>query len=69
MIQKQALICWGGWEGHTPERSAIIAKQMLEQNGFVVSLEKGTAPFADPALHKLNLVVPMITMTKPNTSS
>ena len=63
MIQKQALICWGGWEGHTPERSALVAKEMLEQNGFVVGLEKGTKAFADPMLHKLNLIVPMITMS------
>jgi uncharacterized protein len=63
MIQKQALICWGGWEGHTPERSALVAKDMLERNGFIVALEKGSTAFADPSLHNLSLIVPMITMS------
>jgi uncharacterized protein len=63
MAHKSALICWGGWEGHTPLRSAAIAKEMLERNGFAVRLEQGTAAFADPAIHHLSLIVPMITMS------
>ncbi len=63
MTQKQALICWGGWEGHTPERSALILRDMLVSNGFEVRIENGTAAFADPAIHQLNLIVPMITMS------
>ncbi len=63
MAQKQALICWGGWEGHTPERSTAIAKQLLEINGFSVRVEQGTSTFADPAIHDLSLIVPMITMS------
>jgi uncharacterized protein len=63
MTQKQALICWGGWEGHTPERSTEVAREILERNGFAVRVEKGTAAFADPALHDVSLIVPMITMS------
>jgi uncharacterized protein len=63
MTQKHALICWGGWEGHTPERSAVIVRDMLEKHGFNVCLENGTAAFADPAIHDLDLIVPMITMS------
>jgi uncharacterized protein len=63
MAQKQALICWGGWEGHTPERSAAVARGVLESHGFSVRMEQGTAAFADPAIHNLNLIVPMITMS------
>ena len=58
-----ALITWGGWEGHTPERSANIIREMLEQNGFEVSLGQGTAPFADSELGKFDLIVPVITMS------
>jgi uncharacterized protein len=63
MTQKQALICWGGWEGHTPERSTAIAREILEAHGFHVQVEHGTKTFADPALHDLSLIVPMITMS------
>jgi uncharacterized protein len=63
MAQKQALICWGGWEGHTPERSAEVAREVLEKHGFNVRVKQGTAAFADPVIHDLSLIVPMITMS------
>jgi uncharacterized protein len=63
MSKKQALICWGGWDGHTPDRSANIAREMLEANGFNVRLEPGTKAFADPAIRDYSLIVPMITMS------
>jgi uncharacterized protein len=63
MAQKQALICWGGWEGHTPERSTAVTRELLEKRGFSVRVEQGTAAFADPAIHDLSLIVPMITMS------
>ncbi len=63
MTQKQALICWGGWEGHTPERSTAVAKELLEKNGFTVHVAAGTKALADPAIHQLSLIVPMITMS------
>ncbi len=63
MTQKQALICWGGWEGHTPERSTVVTKELLEKHGFAVRVEQGTAAFADPAIHDLSLIVPVITMS------
>jgi uncharacterized protein len=63
MTQKQALICWGGWEGHTPERSADIAREILQGHGFDVRLEQGSKAFADRAIHDYSLIVPMITMS------
>ncbi len=60
---RKALIAWGGWEGHTPERSANIIRDMLERNGFEVSIGQGTALFADPDLGKFDLIVPVITMS------
>jgi uncharacterized protein len=60
---KSALICFGGWDGHTPERSTAIVKEMLEAEGFTVRVEAGTKAFADPAIHDLSLIVPMITMS------
>jgi uncharacterized protein len=63
MTQKQALICWGGWDGHTPEQSAHITRDMLQAHGFAVRLEQGTKAFADKAIHDYSLIVPMITMS------
>jgi uncharacterized protein len=63
MTQKKALIVWGGWDGHTPDRSAAVVKGMLERHGFDVHVENSTVAYADPAIHDLNLIVPMITMS------
>jgi len=60
---KSALIVWGGWEGHTPERSAGVVKGLLEAHDFSVRVEDKTTAFLDPALDQLNLIVPMITMS------
>ena len=63
MTQKKALIVWGGWDGHTPDQSATAVKAMLERHEFDVRVENSTAAYADPAIHDLNLIVPMITMS------
>jgi hypothetical protein len=60
---KTALIAWGGWEGHTPERSANIIREILEGHGFEVRIGQGTVMFADADLGKFDLIVPMITMS------
>ena len=62
-MPKRALVSWGGWEGHTPERSANIVREILGANGFEVALEQGTAAFANPALSEFDLIVPIITMS------
>lgn len=60
---KKALIVWGGWEGHTPEAGAQIVAQMLRDEGFDVEISNSTSSFADPEIHKLNLIVPIITQS------
>ena len=60
---KQALIVWGGWDGHTPEQSADFVAGMLREHEFEVYLENTTEAFADPALMKLDLIVPIYTMS------
>jgi type 1 glutamine amidotransferase len=61
---RKALIVWGGWEGHEPERCAGIFREWLEQDGFSVALANTTEAFADPALSDLSLIVPIYTMSK-----
>ena len=56
-----ALIVWGGWPGHEPERCASIVAGLLEGEGFKVRVEDKTAAFADPALAELSLIVPICT--------
>ena len=61
---REALIVWGGWSGHEPERCAGIVAGMLEEEGFRVHLDNTTAAFAAPALANMSLVVPILTMAK-----
>ncbi|HVY20073.1 MAG TPA: ThuA domain-containing protein [Bauldia sp.] len=63
-MAKQALIVWGGWIGHEPEQGAAIVREMLTQEGFAVRIETETKAFADPAIHDLDLIVPIYTMSK-----
>lgn len=61
---REALIVWGGWNGHEPEQGAKIVAGMLEEEGFKVALATSTEAFADPAIAGLSLIVPIYTMSK-----
>ena len=61
---KEALIVWGGWSGHEPEKGAHIVAAMLEENDFKVYIESTTEAFADPAIADMSLIVPIVTMSK-----
>jgi len=61
---REALIVWGGWAGHDPEECAGIIRAMLEEDGFKVYVEQSTEAFADPSIHDLSLIVPIMTMSK-----
>ena len=60
---KKALVSWGGWEGHTPARSAGVIGELLGKHGFEVRMAEGTVPFSDPDLGRFDLIVPVITMS------
>jgi uncharacterized protein len=57
-----ALIVWGGWEGHQPEQCAAIVEKFLLDEGFVVAKENKTSVFADPDLVRFDLIIPIYTM-------
>lgn len=61
---RKALIVWGGWEGHDPEKCANIFRDWLTEDGFSVTVADTTAAFADPSLPEFSLIVPIITMSK-----
>ena len=64
MNARKALIVWGGWDGHTPERSGQIVGDMLRGHGFDVAIDGNTSAFADPNLDAFDLIVPAITMSQ-----
>ena len=61
---KQALIVWGGWDGHTPEQSAGIVADLLGRHDFEVTIDSTTEAFADDRLGEYDLIVPVITMSR-----
>lgn len=61
---RKALIVWGGWDGHEPDKGAAIIEGMLAEDGFKVRVEQSTAAFADPAIRDYSLIVPIVTMSR-----
>ena len=62
-MTKRALIFWGGWDGHTPERSAHVVAGMLRTHAVDVTIAQGTSVLATDPLDHFDLIVPMITMS------
>ena len=60
---KTAMIVWGGWPGHQPEICAGIVADMLHRHDFEVRSATTTRAFADPAIHAMDLIVPIYTMS------
>jgi hypothetical protein len=61
---REAMIVWGGWDGHDPELCAQIYRRWLHEDGFSVRIESDPKVFADPDIHKLSLIIPIFTMSK-----
>lgn len=61
----KALITWGGWEGHEPDRVAALFAGWLRAAGMEVTVTDTLACFDDAgALADLSLIVPVWTMAK-----
>lgn len=59
----KALITWGGWNGHEPEQTARIFKDVLENEGFEVEFHSNMECYADAEkMNALDLIVPSCTM-------
>jgi type 1 glutamine amidotransferase len=58
---KEALIVWGGWEGHQPQQCAEVVADLLQAEGCRVQLAHSTAAFADAGLGRFDLIVPIVT--------
>lgn len=59
---RKALIFYGGWDGHEPEKVSARFAAMLEKHGFKVDRVAGTDCLADrKKLMKYDLIVPCFT--------
>lgn len=60
----KALITWGGWDGHEPDKVAALFATDLRAAGMDVEVTDTLACFDDPgALTDLSLIVPIWTMS------
>ena len=60
----KALITWGGWPGHEPDKVAALFAALLNAEGMTVTVTDTLACFDDPAsLADLALIVPVWTMS------
>jgi uncharacterized protein len=57
-----ALIVWGGWDGHQPQAFAEICAQLLRDEGLDVEISASLDALTEDALAGLSLVVPIWTM-------
>jgi uncharacterized protein len=61
----KALITWGGWDGHQPDKVAALFAGWLREAGMEVAVTDTLACFDDPgALADLSLIVPVWTMSE-----
>ncbi|WP_127753229.1 ThuA domain-containing protein [Devosia sp. 1566] len=58
---KKALVVWGGMELHTPERGAHVVRQLLEEEGFAVTVTPDYEALGADDVGRVDLVVPVIT--------
>lgn len=60
---RQALIVWGGWEGHQPKQCAEIFAPFLESSGFEVRVSGTLDTYLEKDyMESLSLIVPIWTM-------
>ena len=62
-MQRNALIVWGGWDGHQPREVADIFARVLRDEGFSVEVRDTLDAFLQrETLMNLSLIVPVWTM-------
>ncbi|GHO42454.1 ThuA domain-containing protein [Ktedonospora formicarum] len=60
---KSALLVWGGWEGHEPEKGAALFAPFLREQGYEVEVASTLDIYLDEAkMQRQDLIVPIWTM-------
>jgi type 1 glutamine amidotransferase len=63
-MTKKALMTWGGWEGHEPEKCTNVFAPLLREAGFDVTIVDTLDVYLDQELmQSLDLIVPVWTMS------
>ena len=61
----KALVTWGGWDGHQPDKVGAMFADWLREAGMAVTLTDSLSCFDDAgALAGLDLIVPVWTVSK-----
>ncbi|TFH18138.1 MAG: ThuA domain-containing protein [Lentisphaerales bacterium] len=61
--KRSALIVWGGWEGHEPDKCARIIETWLVSRGFTVTVSNSLDTYLDKKLiARQSVIVPIWTM-------
>src|SRR5690242_11913795 len=61
---KSALITWGGWDDHEPDKGAALFASFLRDQGYDVAVVDTLDVYLDAAkLNSLDLIVPIWTMS------
>ena len=61
-MARKALIVWGGWDGHEPDKVADLFREILEGEGFDVEVSDTLDAVRDRDLNSMSLLVPVVTM-------
>ena len=60
---KTALLVWGGWEGHEPDKGAHLFAPFLESQGYQTTISDTLDIYTDEGfMRSLDLIVPIWTM-------
>ncbi len=60
---KKALIVWGGWDGHEPQKCAQIFASWLESRSYSVEVSDSLDVYLDEKkLQELSIIIPIWTM-------
>lgn len=60
---KSALIVWGGWEGHEPQKGAALFASFLREQQYAVEISTTLDAYLDEGkMSNLDLIVPIWTM-------
>jgi type 1 glutamine amidotransferase len=62
-MSKRALIVWGGWDGHEPEKVAHLFDEILTGEGWHTQVETSLDAFKDNDLTSFDLLIPIYTMS------
>jgi type 1 glutamine amidotransferase len=61
---KQALMVWGGWEGHEPHQCVQLFAPLLEQAGFAVTISDTLDAYLDvDKMRSYDLISQVVTMS------